>query len=310
MRPSAAANWPAIARAVGWEQALGDRMARRPATAALYEFLRFGIKQGWACLFGGSMVGLMIATRFVYPQHCWLARYDFLFLAALTIQALLLTFRMETWEEARVILIYHVIGTAMELFKTSVGSWIYPEPCFFHIAGVPLFSGFMYASIGSYIARSWRLMDFRFTRHPSNAALVALSAAIYVNFFSHHYLPDMRWLLFAAAALIFGRTRIYYRVWHRDRWMPLALGLFLVAFFVWLAENAGTFTHVWLYPHQLHGWMLVRLAKLGSWLLLLIVSYTLVALVNKPTEWVGEADEAVIEPPLDAAPAAPYIPSA
>jgi uncharacterized membrane protein YoaT (DUF817 family) len=31
---------------------------------------------------------------------------------------------------------------------------------------VPLFTGFMYAAIGSYIARCWRLFDFRFTRHP------------------------------------------------------------------------------------------------------------------------------------------------
>jgi uncharacterized membrane protein YoaT (DUF817 family) len=280
--PSAAARWAALEPAIAWERRFGARMARRPVTAFAYEFLRFGIKQGWACLFGGIMVALMVGTRLFYPETAPLARYDFLFLAALLVQVLLLRFRLETWEEARIILAYHVIGTGMEVFKTSVGSWVYPGPAFFHIGGVPLFSGFMYASIGSYIARAWRLFDFRFTRHPPLWALYGLSAAIYVNFFTHHYGPDLRWALFAAAGLLFGPTWIHYRVWHRYRRMPLLLGLFLVALFIWFAENIGTFSHVWLYPQQLSGWAMVRVAKLGAWFLLLIISYTLVAAVNRP----------------------------
>src|SRR5262249_12741607 len=127
-------------------------------------FVRFGLKQGWACLFGGAMVSLLIATSLWYPRSAPLSRYDFLFLAALAIQIAMLAFRLETLDEATVILILHIVGTLMELFKTAVGSWIYPEAAFFRIAGVPLFSGFMYASIGSYIARSWRLFDFRSIR--------------------------------------------------------------------------------------------------------------------------------------------------
>ena len=73
--------------------------------------------------------------------------------------------------------VYHVVGTAMEYFKTGVGSWIYPEASLFRIGGVPLFSGFMYASIGSYIARVWRLFDFRFTRHPPLWTVVLLGIA-------------------------------------------------------------------------------------------------------------------------------------
>ena len=92
----------------------------------------------------------MLATYFLYPPDAALARYDFLFLAALTLQVCLLGFGLETFEEAKVIAAYHVVGTVMEIFKTSVGSWIYPEDCFFRIAGVPLFSGFMYSCIGSY----------------------------------------------------------------------------------------------------------------------------------------------------------------
>jgi len=271
---------------------MAARMARRPATAVLYEFLRFGIKQAWACLFAGIIVGLLVATHWFWPRDAWLARYDFIFLAALATQVLMLRFGLETWEEAKVILIYHVIGTIMEVFKTDVGSWEYPEHSVFHIAGVPLFSGFMYASIGSYIARCWRLFEFRFLRHPRLPALAALSAAIYVNFFTHHYLPDARWLLFAAAGVLFWRTRIYYRVWRRYRWMPLLLGLLLVTLFIWFAENIGTLTAVWLYPHQHAAWSLVRVGKFGSWFLLLLISYTLVAFVDRPVTFRQAVDRA------------------
>ena len=263
-------------------------MARRPATAFLYEFLRFGIKQAWACVFGGIMVGLLLSTHWFWPGNAWLARYDFLFLAALATQILMLRFGLETWEEAKVILIYHVIGTIMEVFKTGAGSWTYPEHSLFHVAGVPLFSGFMYASIGSYIARCWRLFDFRFTHHPPLAVLVVLSVAIYANFFTHHYLPDARWLLFAGIGAVLWRTRIHYRVWRRVRWMPLTVGLLLVTLFIWFAENIGTVSATWLYPHQFGAWSAVRAGKFGSWFLLLLISYTLVALVSRPREFVPD----------------------
>jgi len=198
------------------------------------------------------------------------------------VQAALLASRLETLEEAKVILIYHVVGTLMEIFKTKVGSWIYPEPNFFRIGGVPLFTGFMYSCIGSYLCRAWRLFDFRFTDHPRRAHLIVLSLAIYANFFADHYGIDLRLLLLVAAVLLFGRTTIYFKVWHEQRAMPLLLGFVLVSLFIWLSENVGTYTKTWLYPAQQHGWSMVSLSKLGSWFLLLIISYTLVSLINAP----------------------------
>jgi len=64
--------------------------------------------------------------------------------------------------------------------------------------------------------------------------------------------------------------------------MPLLLACFLTALFVWIAENVGTLTKTWLYPHQMAGWSAVSVGKLGSWFLLLMISYALVAAVNKP----------------------------
>jgi uncharacterized membrane protein YoaT (DUF817 family) len=67
--------------------------------------------------------------------------------------------------------------------------------------------------------------------------------------------------------------------------MPLLLGLGLVALFIWLAENVGTFAKAWHYPNQKLAWELVPITKFGAWFLLMIVSYTLVAAVHGVTTY-------------------------
>lgn len=286
---SSAKLWPFTARFIAAEESLAQSFeAKGPWISGLYEFTRFGIKQGWACLFGGFMVALLIATKLWYPTGLPLARYDFLFIAAILIQAALIASRLETLEEAKVILLFHVVGTAMEIFKTSMGSWAYPEPALLKIAGAPLFAGFMYAAVGSYLARVWRLFDFRFTHHPPVWATILLSLGIYINFFAHHYIPDFRIVLFAFTALLFGRTTVYFKVWRVHRRMPLLLGFTLVSLFIWFAENIGTITGAWLYPHQAKGWAMVPFTKLGAWFLLMIISYVMIAALNRPQAFILE----------------------
>lgn len=250
--------------------------------APLAEFVLFGLKQAWCCVFAGIMLALLVVTHWVWDPAWPVHRYDALFAAALLVQIAMLAFRMESWDEAKVILIYHVVGTAMEIFKTRMGSWSYPEAALIRIDGVPLFTGFMYACVGSYMARAIRIFDMRFTHYPPRAATLLLAAAIYVNFFTHHYVADLRWALFAFTALLFWRVRIYFTVDVEPRWMPLLVAALLTAFFLWIAENVGTFTGTWLYPGQKNGWQPVSLAKLGSWYLLLVISFVLVTLVNRP----------------------------
>jgi len=245
----------------------------------LFEFSVFVFKQGWSCLFGALMLGALLATHYFWPPDAPIRRYDALTIFAIAVQGSMLTLRLETLREACVILIFHVVGTVMELFKTSAGSWIYPEPSLLHIGQVPLFSGFMYASVGSYIARVWRSFDFRFTSFPPRWQTLLLAAAIYVNFFAHHWVIDLRWLLFAATAVTFWQTRVEFRPLATYRSMPLLIGFLLVSLFIWLAENIGTFAHAWTYPNQHGGWHRVPLAKLGSWYLLMIISFVLVSLV-------------------------------
>lgn len=248
----------------------------------LIEFLVFGIKQAWACLFGGLLLLGMIATRYVYPDGASLARYDVLVLYAIGIQALFLLTKLERPSEAIVILIFHLVGTGMELFKTEVGSWTYPEESVLRIGGVPLFSGFMYAAVGSYFARVARVFEFRWKNYPPVTLTLILAIAIYVNFFSHHYIWDARYLLFAPTAYLFFRCQVFYRVWRWRHQMPLLFGFLLVSLFIWFAENIATFTQIWLYPDQQSGWHMVSLNKLGSWYLLMIVSWVLVTLVHRP----------------------------
>lgn len=260
---------------------------RSRAKTWAWELLWFGLKQAWACLFGGLMLALLVGTHLLWPV-IWpegpapFARYDFLVIAALAIQAGMLWLKLESWEEARVIFVFHIVGTVMELFKTAQGSWIYPEPSLLRIGEVPLFSGFMYAAVGSYIARVQRIFHIRFRRYPPLWTTWLLAAAIYVNFFSHHWLPDVRWALFLASFLLFGRGWFYFTPDRKRRRMPFLLGFFLVAVFIWLAENLGTLSRAWIYPDQADGWSMVSFAKLGSWFLLMMISVVLVSLVHRP----------------------------
>lgn len=265
-------GWHGLDRRIAARASRGGRFA-----VFVHELLWFGVKQAWACLFGALMLGLLIATWLFWPADAPLGRYDFVTLMAVAIQAALLAAGLETRREAAVIVLFHVIGTLMEIFKTATGSWVYPGASILHIGGVPLFTGFMYASVGSYIARAWRLFEFRFTGHPRWSFTAVLAAAAYLNFFADHYGVDFRWLLFVVVAWLFGSCQVHYRVRRKYRRMPLLLGFMLVALFIWLAENLGTFTRVWMYPAQHRAWHLVPPEKIGSWLLLMTISYVLVS---------------------------------
>ncbi|MGA9658472.1 MAG: DUF817 domain-containing protein, partial [Asticcacaulis sp.] len=256
--------------------------------APLREFVLFGLKMAWSCLFGAGMLFLLIVTHLFWPVDAPIYRYDVLLGGALLIQAMLLWTRLETFNEVKVIMLYHVIGTAMEIFKTHMGSWTYPEPSVFHIAGVPLFTGFMYGSVGSFIARAVRVFDMRFSHYPKPWITYVLAIIIYINFFTHHFIYDFRYLIFAAIAVIYFRCFVFFRVDQTVRSMPYLLAGTLTAFFLWLAENIGTYTHTWAYPGE--AWHLVSLQKMGAWGLLLIISFVTVTLIFKPKAPEDEGD--------------------
>ncbi|HWB38751.1 MAG TPA: DUF817 domain-containing protein [Candidatus Saccharimonadales bacterium] len=238
--------------------------------------LAFAIRQGWAALFGGLMLSSIIFTHYV--DLPLLARYDWLFLFAIAIQVFMLLSKLEKPHEVITIILFHLVGLGMELFKTShsVGSWSYPGDAFFKVGNVPLFSGFMYAAIGSYIARAWRVLNLSFSNYPPRKYTVLLALLIYGNFFLDHFGVDLRYLLFVALVVLYGKVTVTYSVNLKKRQMPLVSGFMLIALFIWIGENLGTYSHAWLYPAQLQHWHIVGIQKIGSWLLLMVISFIMV----------------------------------
>ena len=244
---------------------------------AVVEFLYFGAKCARACLFAG----LFFAAVFLVPRGglLGLPRYDLLLVIALAIQAWMLWAGLESRDEVKAITLFHLIGFCLEVFKTSpaIGSWSYPDFAYTKLFGVPLFSGFMYAAVGSYIIQAWRLFDLRIRHHPPYWMAAVIAMAIYANFYTHHFIGDYRWYLAACALGLYARTSVIYRPYDRDRTMPLLLSFVLIGFFIWLAENVSTFFSIWRYPDQLGAWTTVHVSKWSSWSLLVVMTFTIVA---------------------------------
>lgn len=243
----------------------------------IVEFLLFGIKEARACLFAG----LFFVSIFVVPREgvFGIPRYDVLLIIALAIQIWMVWTKLETRDELKAICLFHIVGFALEVFKTSgaIQSWSYPDFAYTKVFGVPLFSGFMYAAVGSYIIQAWRLFDLRIRHHPPYWMATLVALAIYLNFFTHHYIGDYRWYLAALAIGLYARTTVIFRPFDRDRQMPMLLAFILIGFFIWVAENISTFFAIWHYPNQLGAWSTVHLGKWSSWTLLVMMTFTIVA---------------------------------
>ena len=83
----------------------------------------FGLKAGWASLFGAVMLAMILATHLFWPARAPIARYDALVAGAVLVQAAMLTLRLEDGREAIAILLFHIAATGMEVFKTATASW-------------------------------------------------------------------------------------------------------------------------------------------------------------------------------------------
>lgn len=208
-------------------------------------------------------------------------RYDWLLVGGLVLQLALLALKLESWLDALVMLGYHLLGLALEILKVRAGSWTYPEPALTKIAGVPLFSGFMYASVASYMSIAWRKMNLEIVRWPGKWVSLGLFVGVYLQFF----LP-ISWIGVQAAfaprlvsaaivAACFWRTRVYFDSGGARLWMPLNLSFVLIAFFIWVAENLCTRCGIWLYPHQQSTWEPVHIEKVLPWSLMVVVSVTI-----------------------------------
>ena len=252
-----------------------SRLRPLPLRLAQFVEIQFACCAFPIAVFAGLAVSVLVWNRFDMP----LARYDALLIHVLIVQLAFVLFRLESWREVAVICAFHLIGLALEIFKVHVGSWTYPDAGVVRLGGVPIFSGFMYASVGSYICQAFRRFDLfvdGFRRWP----VVGLAVAAYANFYTHHVVADLRWLIAVAFLVALWGSTVHFTVGGDRYWMPTAQAFILIGAFLWLAENAATLLGAWSYPDQLGGWHLVHVGKFGSWALLITLSFVLVAAVK------------------------------
>ena len=223
----------------------------------------------------------LFACGFLSAYSPW-PRYDALLIACLGIQVGLVLAKQETWRESLALSAFHLLGLGLEVYKVHHGSWQYTAAGNWRIADVPLFSGFMYAAVASYLLQAWRRFDLKFGYWPRPAAALLLALAIYANFFLNRWLGDFRWIIGVFALAIFWRTYVDFTVTRRWR-MPLPLAFFLIGLFIYFAENLCTLMGLYSYPHQIGVWSPVGIGKLSSWVLLCIVSVLVLAAVRRDT---------------------------
>jgi uncharacterized membrane protein YoaT (DUF817 family) len=239
----------------------------------------FSFKAASAALFGILLlIAFALSASMGSDLYAGLYRYDYLLFYAVLIQILLLYLKLESWAEAKVIALFHIMAMGMEIFMThpAIGSWIYPQPAVFKIMTVPLFAGFMYSAVGSFFARSLRLYHVSILNLPHFTQMLVLAVLSYLNFMTKFFIPDIRWALFAWSTWLFWKTKIRFQLQARSFQLPMLPVLWLLAFLIWIAENISTFYQIWLYPTQVASWHMVSWTKLGSWYLLLLLSLVLV----------------------------------
>ena len=248
----------------------------RPNLPRMKQLLWFGWIEAQCCLFAVLFyVGLALVRIVPLPGD----PADALLIWCLAVTLVLWVVGWETGREVGVIFGFHLVGLALELFKVRQGSWSYPDTGTASIGGVPLYSGFMYAAVGSYVCQAWRRFDLRITGYRVRRTAV-VAVLVYLNFFTSHVLWDLRLPLALLLLLATWGTWVHFTVGPRRYAMPLALSFVLIGFFLWVAENAATLLGAWQYPDQAQIWQMVHVGKWGSWALLVSLSFVLVAAVK------------------------------
>jgi uncharacterized membrane protein YoaT (DUF817 family) len=245
------------------------------ATSWLQQLIFFTEQEALSCIFPVSIFATLAVTQMVHIPG--LPRYDLILLTCLLIQAVMYFSGLETLDEIKVISLFHVFGLALEVFKVHHGSWAYPETAYTKVLGVPLYSGFLYASVASYMCQAWRRLDLRLLNWPRGRLIWLFAIAIYLNFFTEQWIPDVRFVLMLLVLVLFWNSKVRYTVAGVNHFMRLPLSFLLIGFFVWLAENISTFFNAYRYPNQEQGWAFVHTSKITSWFLLVIISFICVA---------------------------------
>jgi uncharacterized membrane protein YoaT (DUF817 family) len=265
--------------------AIENQLALTGSETALTAFVKqlflFGYLQAISCIFP---VLIFITLGISSSLHLGIPRYDLLLIVCIAAQVIMYKTGLETRDEVLVITLFHFLGLVMEIHKVNVGSWGYPDQAYTKILGVPLYSGFMYASVGSYICQAWRNLKLNVVHWPSGVAASIVGAAIYLNFFTNSFLPDVRLYIAIVLVIVFWKTKFTFQLHEKRYPISALLSFVIIGFFIWLAENIATFFGAWKYAYQHNGWQMVTWHKITSWSLLVIVSIIIVGQLKKVKE--------------------------
>ena len=203
-------------------------------------------------------------------------------MAGLLLIGLVFALGVNRWEDALPMGLVFLLGIGLELQKTRLGAWDYAEGGVLMLGAKPLFVGFMYAAVASYVIRSLRLKELTVVLLPHWSVALGFSAVIYGAFFVN--LPIwFRPILLVVAVFAFQRARV---IAPSGSWLPVPVALGLAALLLWVAENVGTFTGTWTYRGQSPG-ELVTFSKIGAWFLLLNVVFWVVTYTTRNASWRG-----------------------
>jgi len=243
------------------------------------QFTLYGYLQAISCVFP-AIIFVSLAITSMLPD-LGIHRYDLLLLICVLAQVIMYKRGWETRDELYVITFFHLLGLVMEFHKVHHGSWSYPEEGFTKIFGVPLYSGFMYASVGSYICQAWRNLQLSTENWPRSIFTIPVGVIIYVNFITNAFILDLRIYIAIVLMVVFFRTKFVFRLNGYSYKIPAILSFVLIGFFIWLAENIATYFGAWKYAYQHQGWQIVAWHKITSWSLLVIVSIIIVGELKK-----------------------------
>ena len=240
------------------------------------EYFFFLLKSVLACSFALSLFMVLALSKKL--SLGFIPRYDFILLMALGIQIWLVLTKQEHLYELKAICWFHLLGLLLEIFKShpSIGSWAYPEFAYSKVFGAPLYCGFMYASVASFMMQFWRRTNMQLLNYQYPKLAMLLAALVYINFFTHHFIGDYRWILTALLFCCFWQSSVVFSCYKKQIRLPLIGCFALLGAVVWLGENIATFYGAWQYPNQIARWNWVHFGKVGSWSLMVVITFVII----------------------------------
>lgn len=235
----------------------------------------FSKKVFFASLFPLVVFGTLSVTKEI--DFVYLHRYDLLLAFFLILQVIFVLLKLDTSNDLKIILLFHLLGLFMEFYKVTYGAWSYPEDAWTKVLGVPLYSGFMYGSVAGFLCHIWRILNVSISKWPKTSVVAFVGVVIYLNFFSMSMPKDFRTFLVLTVLFVFLRSKVEFTNTAVRRSVPLVLIFSGLGIFVWIAENIATYFGAWAYPYQLEKWQMVHLSKVTSWFLLGVVCFMIVA---------------------------------